>query len=222
MSDDRIDAVDLHHRGSDHVGKQVLFGQERLRELRHRIKNDLQKLSSMLSLQSNQTHYPECTECVARVNSIAQLHVLLNEDVGTSKDGPKPETISIAAYLQSVTDGTQAAFGGHFTIETSFDPDLRLNPRRSALVGLILNEAIMNALKHAFPNGSEAKISASFHQEGESFGLSVCDNGVGFHALAIKRGLGTQLMRGLAQQLGGEVAQLGAPEGTTVRLSFPV
>src|ERR1700687_1360833 len=95
--------------------------ENRYRELRHRIKNDLQKLSSVLRLESQQTGCSECATCIARVSSIAQLHTLLDSQIETVYNGQTPGAISVANYLRSVADAAHAAFGGQFTMDTSFD-----------------------------------------------------------------------------------------------------
>ena len=89
-------------------------------------------------------------------------------------------------------------------------------------IGLIVTELVINALKHAFPAGSKTgSVSVSYNVKNEDWILSVSDNGGGIQNVPAKRlsGLGTTLVKALAQQLGGEVKTTSAARGTTVSIA---
>ena len=92
-------------------------------------------------------------------------------------------------------------------------------------VGLVLNELLANALKHAFPDDQAGNVAVRFAREGESYCLTVSDDGVGMspERRSKQPGLGGRLMRSLAAQLGGTmtVARANDGPGTMARLCFP-
>jgi len=90
-------------------------------------------------------------------------------------------------------------------------------------VGLIVNELVTNALKHAFPDQTrEGAITVKFHREGPDFILCVADDGVGKATTPSREGMGTQLVKAFAAQLGGRIEVERSASGTTQRLIFPV
>jgi two-component sensor histidine kinase len=122
----------------------------RFREVCHRTKNDLQKLSFLLRAQAQDTGYPECRQCISRVEGMARLHDLLDREESA---GP-----CASAFLSSIVDAARQAFDGKTDIELLVDDDLALEPRQMANLGSILHEAIMNASKHAFADGSTGRV----------------------------------------------------------------
>ena len=91
-------------------------------------------------------------------------------------------------------------------------------------LGLILNEVLSNAYKHAFPGGRFGTISVTVAKDGERFGkLTIEGNGVGFDTSKPVKGIGQRLVRALTAQLGGESTMASAPEsGSTFTLDFPL
>jgi two-component sensor histidine kinase len=98
-----------------------------------------------------------------------------------------------------------------------------VNSRQAECLGLIATELVMNGLKHAFPNHKDdGRITVAYDDAGTNWKLSVTDNGIGrpdgVFAQA-KSGLGTSIVKALAQQLGAQVETLAGPEGTTVSVT---
>lgn len=186
---------------------------DRYQELRHRIRNDLQALMAYLSVQARVADEPEyCRRCILRVSAAAELHNLLDYE-GT-------EVISMASFLQALSNTLEKAFQDRISIKTIVDPDINLDHRRAQCVGLIYAEAIMNALKHAFPNDEAGNVEVRFRRLGDTFEMTVSDNGVGFDPATTQPGHGIKLMKELAQQLQGALQLERLPAGARVCLTF--
>jgi two-component sensor histidine kinase len=190
-----------------------------LREIHHRVKNNLQIISSLLNLQASRQSSDVrmlFVETNARVRSIALVHEQLHRSDDFS-------AIDIYSYLKALTSGLLQTYG---TLRT----DVRVDGAASALTidtaipcGLIVNELVSNALKYAFPNERSGKIAVSLNEESDCMTLQVCDDGIGIpDTVDIARAptMGLQLVRSLAQQLGGTI-DLERDHGTRVRIRFP-
>lgn len=181
-----------------------------LKEVHHRVKNNLQVIISLLNLQSRKItdehlgHVFEVTR--GRVRAIALLHERLyrSDDVSS---------IDLLPYLTGLTDDVMRA---HAELARSIGvsvtgDEIHTTMDAAICVGLIVNELLTNALKHAF-HGRELRkniIRVSVRQDGEDVELEVSDNGAGRPPCpATKSGLGLSLVRTLASQLDGTVAEL--------------
>ena len=182
-------------------------------ELRHRIKNDLQGLTLLLSMQARVTNQPDyCGRCVSRLSSAAALHSTLDHD-GSG-------VISMASYLTTLSDTIKKSFGDWIAFETVIEPSIKLDHRRAQFVGLIYAEAAMNTVKYAFPNDAAGKMEVRFLRLNGTFEMTVSDNGIGFDPATTLPGRGTKLMKEIAQQLRGTLRLERLPIGMTLRLTF--
>jgi two-component sensor histidine kinase len=187
---------------------------ERYRELRHRIRNDLQGLATLISAQARRTERPEgCSGCAMRLRSAAELHNTLDEDEDTE--------ICMSAYLCALSEARRKAFDDRIVGDAIAEQDICLDFRRAQCVGLVYVEAATNAMKHAFPGGMEGQIEARLRRVGDNVELTVVDDGVGYDPEPGSKGDGVELMRGLARQLQGELQLIRLEKGTMVRLVFP-
>jgi two-component sensor histidine kinase len=183
-------------------------------ELRHRIKNDLQGLTFLLATQARTSIQPDyCGRCVSRLSSAAALHAIL--------DNERSEVISMAGYLAALSDTINKSFGDWITVETMVEPNINFDHRRAQCVGLIYAEAAMNTLKHAFSSDVVGKIKLQFRRLGDTFEMTVSDDGGGFDPDTTQLGRGIKLMRQIAQQLRGTLRFERLPLGMMVRLTFP-
>jgi len=87
--------------------------------------------------------------------------------------------VSMADYLAALSDTILKSFGDWITIETMVEPNLNFDHRRAQCVGLIYVEAAMNTLKHAFSSDVVGKIKLQLRRSGDSFEMTVSDDGVG-------------------------------------------
>jgi PAS domain S-box-containing protein len=198
-----------------------------LKEVHHRVKNNLQIVSSMLSLQMDQMSLiDEITRELAlglfkesqfRVRSIALFH----EKLYQSKDLAH---VDIAEYLKGVTAGLFAAYGVNpddVALSIAVE-ELPLGVDAAISCGLIVNELVSNALKHAFPGGRAGMVQVSLRREGRDGVLAVQDNGIGFPDSIDFRNpntLGLKLVCILTEQVGGTI-QLDRREGTRFTIRF--
>jgi len=193
-----------------------------LREIHHRVKNNLQIVGSLLALEargaSDEQTRKMFEESQNRIHSMSLLHETLYRSSDLSQ-------ISFPEYIRELTAHLFRAYGVlHDRIRLRLDlDDLHLNIDLAVPCGLIVNELASNALKHAFPDGREGELRIGLHRrEGGMVELVVADDGIGMTAdVARAKTLGLRLVRTLAEQLSAAV-QVISPPGTTIRLTFPL
>jgi two-component sensor histidine kinase len=194
--------------------EELRLERDRYHELRHRIRNDLQGLATLISAQSRRLDKPEgCAGCAMRLRSAAALHNALDDDGAAD--------IRMDDYLWALSEARRKAFDDRIVGELAADEDIHLDYRRAQCVGLVYVEAVTNAMKHAFPGGVEGQISAQLRRLGAALELTVIDSGIGFDPTRCTAGHGIELMRGIARQLRGELELRRLETGTLVRLAFP-
>lgn len=193
-----------------------------LKEIHHRVKNNLQVVSSLLGLQSRAVADAETRkmfqESQDRVHSMALLHESLYQSHNLSQ-------IDFPEYIRQLAAHLFHSYGvaaERIHLQTDLD-DLSLHLDAAVPCGLIINELISNSLKYAFPDGREGKIRIELRGLSDgSTRLVVADNGVGLRAdidWVNTRSLGLRLVRTLAQQLGAQL-EVNTAEGMEVRLAF--
>ena len=191
-----------------------------LREIHHRVKNNMQIISSLLNLQSRYINDEKTvnvlTESRNRVRSMAMVH----EELYRSHDLSK---IDFADYIQRLLSGLFSSYGADKNLvkaEINVE-DILLNIDIAVPCGLIINELVSNALKHAF-QGQKGKISIKFHAPGEKYVLKVADDGIGFpENIDFKntKTLGLQLVITLVNQLSGSI-NIYRDGGTLFKIVF--
>jgi len=193
-----------------------------LKEVHHRVKNNLQVVSSLLGLQSRAVTDPELKkmfqESQNRIHSMALLHESLYQSHNLS-------LIDFPEYIRQLAAHLFHSYGvGAEAIHLRTDMEaLSLHLDAAVPCGLIVNELVSNSLKYAFPDGraGEIRIELRAHSDGVT-SLLVADNGVGLKAdvdWVNTRSLGLRLVRTLAQQLGAEL-EVNSGAGMEVRLAF--
>lgn len=192
-----------------------------LREIHHRVKNNLQIIGSLLRSQA--VYLPDGAARTAvresrnRVHSMALIHQKLyqsNRLTGVPMD----------AYIQEIVDHLRASFDCPATIRTELAvAAVELDVALAVPVGLILNEAITNALKYAFPGGRAGTLAIAFEVlPTRHYRLTVQDDGVGFAPdfdLTQSRTLGLSLIQGLSKQIDGHL-QAEGHHGVHITLEF--
>lgn len=191
-----------------------------LRELNHRVKNNLQLVSSLLQLQADRTTAPEAKAVLAEIRTrvsavaVAHDHLYLAGDV---------THIVLDDYAKTITDEVTLAHGSPgVSLTARFDTKGRKVPIDRAIpFGLLLNELLTNAHRHAFPQGS-GQLRVTLSSSDDTIELEVADDGVGFDLTRAERAgsLGLRLVRALTSQLDGKLALEKAPSGLTARVRF--
>jgi len=181
--------------------KEVLF-----KEVQHRVKNNLQVISSLLSLQAEQAGSEQARAALAesrdRVRSMALIHEQL------SHSGHMAE-IEFAQYTGRLTRYLVSGYRTNperIRIDSAVDVILPLD--QAIPCGLIIQELLSNSLKHAFPNDASGEISIEFHESDGEYRLNYGDNGTGLPPdfdLSRSASLGMQLISDLAAQLRAEI-----------------
>jgi len=202
-----------------------------LKEVHHRVKNNLQIVSSILSIQSGtlddentRTAFEECQD---RIQAMALVH----EEV--YRTGSFVE-LGMHGYLKQICEtlGWGRKRGAcASTIDVQADESAALSLDKAIPCGLVVNELVTNALKHAFTGRDLGTIAVAFDRHGDTWRLSVSDDGIGRKTAARNhdsraalpgKGIGEQLVVGLVAQLSGTL-RYETPQGggTTVKIEFP-
>lgn len=149
-----------------------------LKEIHHRVKNNLQVISSMLSIQNQYITDPQLNliieECKSRINSMALIHEsLYKRDTN--------DITSFNTYIRTLIPTLIQTYQiDESRVKLKMEViDIDLSIDESIPCGLLINEIISNSLKHAFPDEKNGKISIKMHQDNNTVHLSISDNGVG-------------------------------------------
>jgi two-component sensor histidine kinase len=193
-----------------------------LREVHHRVKNNLQLISSLLSLQAVRISDPAVAELFAesrdRVRSMALVHENLYRFGNFARAPMKPHLESVCAQLFRAYAPATEQISLHLDID-----EVQLDLDRAVACGLIVNELVSNALKHAFPDGRRGALWISLQSlEADGCLLRVRDDGVGIsesiHPKTAET-LGLQLVNDLADQLRGSV-EIRSLDGVDIAITF--
>ncbi len=191
-----------------------------LQELQHRVANSLQIIASVLMQSAKRVQSEEARthlhEAHHRVMSVAAIQRQLAVS--------SIDRVSLKPYLTQLCESIGASMihdPGQISLEVKSD-ESRVNAEVSVSLGLIVTELVINALKHAFPEGRQGKIVVDYDSHGPAWPLSVVDNGVGMPKqptrAAAKPGLGTNIVQALAKQLEAHITIFDAAPGTAVLL----
>ena len=174
-----------------------------LREIHHRVKNNMQAISGILQLEASQLSDPVAQEAfeavVQRIQAMARLH----EQLYGAEDLRR---IDLPSYFAELGQGLGALSADErIGIEMEIAP-LSCDMDMAMPLGLIANELVTNSLKHAFPDGRSGTIRIRLVRDGDAVLLQVSDNGVGSPTGERAKGLGKRLIEALAMQLQAEMS----------------
>ena len=194
-----------------------------IKEVHHRVKNNLQIVMSLLSLQAGRLSDPVAKDALSqarvRINALALVHRILYEI-------EDQQSVDVKNLLELLAEQTNEGFGGdRRDIRTHVNAiSCRVTGDTAVPVALFAVETLTNAYKHAYPPGRGGTIRVVFARTGDGrLRLSVEDDGVGFENEAEDTSVGGRLIRTFGQQLGGEVSVHSSTEyGTVAELIFPV
>ncbi len=193
-----------------------------IKEIHHRVKNNLQVISSLLNLQSEHIMDQKSKEAFEdsrrRIKTMSLIHERLYQS--NSFMG-----LNLSNFINDLIAQIIEAYGfkkPHFELKVNIEEN-DINIDRLILIGLILNELVTNSIKHAFLN-SNGEIDINFIKDTTKYILSVRDNGDGFppgYDIASSTSLGLTLVNAFVSQLKGDM-QLSNSQGTQFRIIFPV
>lgn len=193
-----------------------------LKEIHHRVKNNLQVISSLLNLQSFQIKDPATVQLFRDSQNRVRSMALIHEKLYQSHDLAR---INFKNYIESLTNYLMRSYGAEarevtFALEIE---QISLGVDQAVPCGLIINELVSNSLKHAFPDNQKGEITIQFMKRADKqFHLIVRDNGVGFPKnidFQKTASLGIQLVNSLVNQLEGSI-ELHGSGGTEFRIDF--
>jgi two-component sensor histidine kinase len=193
-----------------------------IKEIHHRVKNNLQIVMSLLSLQAGRLSDPVAqaalTQARMRINALALVHRILYEIEDR-------QSVDVKELLEQLAEQTNEGFGGgRREIRVSVKAvSLNVSGDTAVPIALFAVEALTNAYKHAFPLGRGGNIRVEFVRNSNGhFRIAVEDDGVGFDADAAETSIGRRLIRTFGQQLNGETILHSSNEyGSVAEMNFP-
>ena len=192
-----------------------------IHEVDHRVKNNLQMISSLLAMQSRGVKDPLASDilkgALQRVEAIGTVHRRLYQSNDVSRFDLSDFARDI--FVETVKGSGRSDVALALDLEPVTVPSQQASP-----IALLLNELVINALKHAFPHGRGGTLSVSIRVRDERLAVVMGDNGVGMPAGQPEpaTGFGSRLVRSMVRQLRGSVSWRDGNPGTVVSLSFPL
>ena len=190
-------------------------------EVHHRVKNNLQVVTSLLRLQQMRVESPHARaalqDSIDRIHAMGLVHQLLYSKQELSQ-------VDFAEYAAALTRQLVEAYGMEDQVDVAVGGEpVRFDLDTAIPVALIVNEVVSNALKHGFPDGRKGRIAIDLHRQGADNILAVRDDGVGLPPdldWTRTQSLGLRIVRSLSTQLGG-TPEFAADAGTAFTLRFP-
>ena len=192
-----------------------------LKEIHHRVKNNLMIISSLLNLQSRYIKDEESKNIFKESQNRARSMALIHERLYQSADLKR---IDFGEYIRTLANDlyhTYVMDPSLIKLNVDVD-DIKLDINTSIPLGLILNELVTNSLKHAFPHSSHGEISIIFHTQDNKYLLEVKDNGIGLNDdIDYKNtdSLGLRLVTSLTEQIEG-IIEFNHKSGTSFKIIF--
>ena len=191
-----------------------------LKEIHHRVKNNLMVISSLLNLQSKYIHDEEALDIFRESQNRAKSMALIHERLYRSTDLKR---IDFGDYIRTLSNDLYRTYvpeESHINLNMNLE-NLMVDINTTVPLGLIVNELITNSMKHAFNDG-EGEINIDFHRNKDEFTLIIGDNGVGLPPdidFRKTETLGLQLVNNLTSQIDGTI-ELDRSHGTRFEITF--
>lgn len=215
---DLTDRVEAERKVHAHLKEKETL----LREIHHRVKNNLQVISGLLYFQGKKLRAPEDAAVLEELRQRVFALALVHERLYQSSDVAH---IDLGEYLRTLVGELRRSYERRSNIEVVVAGDApALELELAQPVGLIVCELVTNSIKYAFPDGRAGKVRVHISSQGQQVVLDVDDNGVGFppgFSPASRSSFGWELVRMLVGQLSGKL-ELTSAGGAHVRITFPV
>jgi two-component system, sensor histidine kinase PdtaS len=206
--------ADGHRALQEALGQKDLL----LRELHHRVKNNLQLVGSLLRMQGRGIADPAARHAVRDSQDRVRSMALVHQDLYRVDD---PRGIELRPYVERLVKGlldSHAVPKERIAVHSEVD-EMRLDVDTAVPIGLILNELVVNALKHAFPNERRGTIRITLSLRAGSLFLEVADDGIGHDGNKTVGGFGLAMLQAFADKLKARYEMNGDP-GTAVRITM--
>ena len=211
---DRMLQLNQKKKLQKEVAKQTANLQILLKELNHRVKNNLQIISSFITMALQNSSEKKVLQSLEhRVHAIALLHTTLYKSNDFSN-------INIKTYLKNIVDDIYDIYSPKVKIKLDIK-DIFFEFEKAMTIGLIVNEIVTNMIFHAFKNTKEPTIKIKLFYDKNSYILILTDNGDGFDITKKFDGLGLKLIKRLSEkQLGGKLEIESSKEGSRFKIVF--
>jgi len=208
-------------KAEDTIREQLIDKETLLKEVHHRIKNNIASVEGFLNLQKHKITNPEAVsilqDAISRVESLRSIYDSL-------LIGDSYRTLPVDLYLKSLITSIISIFPERERITcTTHIPRMDLCVKKLFPLGLVVNELITNTMKYGFPDNRNGSIIITVKRDGEFMTLIVEDDGIGLPGdfiLEESKGFGLFLVKMLARQLDGTI-EFSGKEGTRAQLIFP-
>ena len=191
-----------------------------LKEVHHRVKNNLQIVSSLLSLQVHHAQSPETLQLLAESQHRIRAMALIHEQLYRSDDLAR---IDFAEYVEQLATQLCRSHQGGVRLSVRVEAEHCHLPLDQAVpCGMILSELVSNAAKHAFSGREDGEIEIGFSRHGQKYWLSVRDNGIGVpvETASQAESMGLRVVQALVRQIHGQL-HIECRAGTLVHIAFP-
>jgi two-component sensor histidine kinase len=193
---------ELLQKSNDIINAQFHHNEILLKELHHRVKNNLQVMYSLLNLQKRRNQDKDTIVLLSSVQNRIQTMALLHQNLYTTGD---MEMVDISSYVITLTKYLRSIYkldSQKVHLQYEIDPELKLDIETVVSIGLIINEAVSNAFKYAFTNRKEGTLIIRIHQKENEYTLFIKDDGPGFNEWELKENsLGMKLIKVMCAQL---------------------
>ena len=209
------DITELRKKDQELLIKSVV-----IKEIHHRVKNNLQTIASLLRLQARRAQCGETRlvlrDCISRVNSIAIVHEYLSQQDSGLIDVGKVAKGIYQAIMSSMLDPD-------FKLEAEFKADeVQLPSDKATSIALMLNELLQSAIEHVFEHRNSGKLQVRFAEEADGYLLSIADDGIGLpegFQISGRKSLGLKIIKTMAESdLQGSFTLTNRAEGGTLAL----
>ncbi len=193
-----------------------------LKELHHRVKNNLQVIYSLINLQKRRLETPELNETLSMVQNRIKTMSLVHQNL---QENNSLKDVNLGAYIKTISEYLKSLYLNdekEITIKLNIDNNIAFTMDKSITIGLLINEIMSNSLKYAFNGRSSGEISITIQVIQDGFQMKVSDNGNGFIADDSKtKSLGMYLIKNLVRQMQGKY-EVDSIEGTTYLIYFKI
>ena len=191
-----------------------------LKELHHRVKNNLQVIYSLINLQKRRIDSPILHQSLSMVQNRIKTMSLVHQNLHENENFKE---VNLEAYVKTITDYLKLLYLNEvkeIAIQLTVDSSIQIIMDRAITIGLLINEIVSNSMKYAFKGRAEGLITIDVQKLHNGYQMSISDNGIGFSSeLAHSKSLGLYLIENLVKQLQGRY-DLESHHGTTYIIYF--
>ena len=191
-----------------------------LKELHHRVKNNLQIIYSLINLQKRRIDSPALHQSLSMVQNRIKTMSLVHQNLHENENFKE---VNLEAYIKTIADYLKLLYlneDKEITIQFTVESSIQIIMDRAITIGLLINEIVSNSMKYAFKGRAEGLITIDVQKLHNGYQMSISDNGIGFsNELANSKSLGLYLIENLVKQLQGRY-DLESHHGTTYIIYF--